>query len=166
MALEPVGVVAVAAVVRPHARLHICDVPRLGAQHPEEREGVHRPGADLGVAALHDGASDGGPVLLEPLDGLLEGERAAPLVSVAGGGVCGGERGRRPVGAGVGRRSRYEETAWAWACAAGGRRRGVGEGGGDVRVSGGGGGGEEGRHGDGGAHARGRGHGNKESKRG
>lgn len=159
MALEPVGVVAVAAVVGPHARLHIGDVPRLGPQHPEEREGVHRPGADLGVAALHDGAADGGPVLLEPLDGLLEGQRA-PLVAGTGGGGCGGERGRRPVGAGVGRRSRHEETAWAGA--AGGRRRGGGEGGGDVRVSGGGGGGEEGSHGDAGA----RGHGNEESKRG
>lgn len=105
MALKPVRIVAVSAIVRAYTWLHISDVPWLGAEDSEEGERVHGPCSDLGVAALHDGASDGGPVVLQPLDCLLEGQSRRGA-SLAGGGGGGGRREccrGRPIGIGAGR---------------------------------------------------------------
>src|SRR5574341_2565024 len=50
--IEPVRVLAVAAVGGAPGRLHVGHVPRLGTEHPQVGRGVHGPGADLEVVTL------------------------------------------------------------------------------------------------------------------
>eukprot|EP00955_Chlamydomonas_euryale_P118999 366569-Chlamydomonas_euryale.AAC.36 len=76
MALQPVGIVAVAAVVRPDGWLCVSDVPGLWALHPEEGGGVHGACAHLPIVWEHHSAAALRPVGLQPRDGLLEGRRA------------------------------------------------------------------------------------------
>ncbi len=45
--LQAVGVLAVAAVVRAHGRLHVAHAPALGAQHAQEGGRVHGARAHL-----------------------------------------------------------------------------------------------------------------------
>ena len=73
--LEAVRVLAVAAVIRPHGRLDVRHVPRLGTEHPQKGGRVHRPCADLGVVGLHDHATSVGPELLQREQGVLDGQR-------------------------------------------------------------------------------------------
>ena len=73
MLLKAVGILAVAPVIRPHRRLDVGHVPRLGPQHTQEGVGVHRSRADLGVVGLGDQASVRCPEVLEFEDDLLKG---------------------------------------------------------------------------------------------
>jgi len=50
--VQPIRILAEAPVGGPPRRLHVCDVPMAGAQHPQERLGVHRPGAQFDVERL------------------------------------------------------------------------------------------------------------------
>ncbi len=81
--LQPVRVLAVAAVIRAHGGLDVRDVPRLGPEHAHDGVGVHRPRTDLGVVGLHDHASAVGPVLLQRQQGILHRQHVghAPQVT-------------------------------------------------------------------------------------
>ncbi len=72
--LQPVRVLAVAAVVRPDTRLDVRDTPRLGTEHPQDRRRVQRAGSHLGVERLHDHAAPVGPVLRQREQRVLHGE--------------------------------------------------------------------------------------------
>src|SRR5262249_6702921 len=70
--VEPVRVLAVAAVGRAPRRLHVRDAPRLGPEHAQERLGVHRSRTDLDVERLLDQAAARRPVALQLEDELLQ----------------------------------------------------------------------------------------------
>ena len=72
--LEPVRVLAVAAVLRAPARLHVRRLPRLRAQRAQEGGGVARAGADLHVVGLQEGTALAVPVVLQAQDDLLEAQ--------------------------------------------------------------------------------------------
>ncbi len=72
--LQPVGIVAVPAVVGPHARLGVGDPPRLGAQDPQRGRRVKRPRPHLGIHGLHDHATMPGPVPRQGEQGILHRE--------------------------------------------------------------------------------------------
>ena len=55
--LEPVGVLAVAAVARPAGRLHVGRAPGLGPQAAQRGRGMEGAGADLHVVGLQDDAA-------------------------------------------------------------------------------------------------------------
>ena len=57
MFLEPVGVLAVATIVRADRRFDIGDIPRFGAEDPQKSSWVHRPGTNLRIVWLGDQAS-------------------------------------------------------------------------------------------------------------
>ena len=80
--LDPVGVLAVAAVVGADARLDVGDVPRLGAEHAQERRRVHGARADLRVVGLPDERAAGRPELVQAQDRVLERDRHAPIVNI------------------------------------------------------------------------------------
>ena len=82
--LQPVRVLAVAAVLGAAARLHVGGLPRLGAEGAQEGRGVAGAGADLHVVGLQQRAALLGPVRLQAQDDLLEREHRA-LESVVDG---------------------------------------------------------------------------------
>ena len=55
--LQPVGILAVAAVLRAARRLHVRGAPRLRAERAQERRRVRRAGADLHVVGLQQRAA-------------------------------------------------------------------------------------------------------------
>ena len=63
--LEAVGVLAVASVGRPDARLDVRGAPRLRSEAAEERGRIRRSGAELRVVRLEDHAALVGPVALQ-----------------------------------------------------------------------------------------------------
>ena len=71
--LQPVRVLAVAAVFRAPRRLHVRRAPRLRAQRAQEGRGVRRAGAYLHVVRLQLCATLAAPVVLEGQDDLLKG---------------------------------------------------------------------------------------------
>ena len=75
--LQPVRVLAVAAVLGATARLHVGGLPRLGPESAQERRGVAGAGADLHVVGLEQRAAALGPVRLQAQDDLLEREHRA-----------------------------------------------------------------------------------------
>ncbi len=79
--LQPVGVLAVAAVAWAARGLHIGGVPGLGAERAQRRGGVEGAGAHLHVVGLQDHAALVGPELLERQDEALEG---VPGVHIGG----------------------------------------------------------------------------------
>ena len=72
--LHAVGVLRVAAIVRPEGGLHVGHVPGLRPQDAQGGGRVHGPRAHLLAVGLPDGAALGGPVLVEPHDDVLERE--------------------------------------------------------------------------------------------
>src|SRR5262249_22456840 len=70
--VEPVRVLAVAAVRRPARRLDVCDAPGLRTQHAQEGLRVHRARADLDVPGLVDQAAALRPVALQLEDQMLQ----------------------------------------------------------------------------------------------
>ena len=81
--LQPVGVLAVPAVVRAHGRLDVGHPPRLGTEHPHHRGRVHGSGAHFGVVGLDDHAATVGPELLQGEQGFLNGQHRARLSTSA-----------------------------------------------------------------------------------
>src|SRR5690606_35615687 len=75
VALQAVGVVAVAAVGRAPAGLHVGGVPRFRPERAQEGRRVEGAGADLQVERLDQHAATVGPVRVQALDQLLEGGR-------------------------------------------------------------------------------------------
>jgi hypothetical protein len=75
--LQPVRVLAVAAVLGPPARLHVGRLPRLGAEGAQEGRGVAGAGADLHVVGLEQRAALLRPVGLQAKDDVLEREHRA-----------------------------------------------------------------------------------------
>ena len=73
--LQPVRVVAVAAVLRPAARLHVGGVPGLGPDRAQEGRGVESARADFHVVGLQQHAALLGPVALQRQDQFLERAR-------------------------------------------------------------------------------------------
>ncbi len=70
--LQPVGVLAVAAVGRAAGRLHVGDVPRLGAEDAQEGGGIEGAGPLLGIIGLLDHAPLLGPVALQGENQILK----------------------------------------------------------------------------------------------
>ena len=70
--LQPVGVLAVAAVLGPARGLHVGRVPRLGAQRAQGGGRVEGAGAHLHVVGLQDDAALLAPELLQRQDQVLE----------------------------------------------------------------------------------------------
>ena len=70
--LEPVGVLAVAAVLRPARRLDIGGLPRTRPERAERRRRMKRAGAHLDVIGLQDGAAVVRPIALKRQDQALE----------------------------------------------------------------------------------------------
>jgi len=75
VALQAVGVLAVAAVGGAAAGLHVGGVPRLRTQRAQEGGRVEGAGADLQVQRLDQHAAVLRPVGVQALDQLLEGDR-------------------------------------------------------------------------------------------
>ena len=70
--VEPVGIVAVAAVGGTAAGLHVGHAVGLGAEHAQEGLRAHGAGAHLDVVRLLDDAAAFRPVLLQLEDDLLK----------------------------------------------------------------------------------------------
>ena len=70
--LQAVGVLAVAAVLRPARGLHIGGVPRLRPERAQRGRRMEGAGADLHVVGLQDHAAVVGPVALQRQDQPLE----------------------------------------------------------------------------------------------
>src|SRR5690606_33709028 len=75
--LEPVGVVAVAAVGGATARRQARHAPGSGAQGPQEGRGVEGSRPDLGVGGRRDDAAVARPVTVETEEEVLE-QHASP----------------------------------------------------------------------------------------
>ena len=73
--LQPVGVLAVAAVLGAARGLDVGGAPGLGAERAQRRGRVEGAGAHLHVVGLQDDAALLGPVALERQDQVLEGQR-------------------------------------------------------------------------------------------
>ena len=70
--LQPVGVLAVAAVLRPARGLHIGGVPGLRPERAQRGRGMEGAGADLHVVGLQDDAALIRPIALQRQDQALE----------------------------------------------------------------------------------------------
>src|SRR3546814_11577524 len=70
--LQPVRVVAIAAVLRPARRLHIGGLPRLGAEGTQGGGGMERARTDFHVVGLKQQAALPGPVGLKREDQILK----------------------------------------------------------------------------------------------
>src|SRR5205823_6177925 len=71
---ETEGVIAVTPVCGTAGRLHVRDLPRLGAEDAEEGRRMHGAGADFEVERRLDHASALGPETLEREDERLKGD--------------------------------------------------------------------------------------------
>jgi hypothetical protein len=74
--LEPVGVLAVAAVLGAAGGLHVGRAPRLRPKRAQRGRGVKGPGPHLQVVRLEDHAAPVGPKAFELEDQVLEGGRS------------------------------------------------------------------------------------------
>ena len=86
MHLQAVRVVAKASVVGSDAGLDVDHVPRLRAEHAQNRGGVHGAGADLHVVGLLDKASLVLPIAEQPQNDVLKAQglcHCVPYVSDA-----------------------------------------------------------------------------------
>jgi hypothetical protein len=70
--LQPVGVLAVAAVLRPARGLHIRGVPGVRPERAQGGRGMEGAGADLHVVGLQDHAAVVRPIALQCQDQSLE----------------------------------------------------------------------------------------------
>ena len=70
--LQPVGVLAVAAILRPARRLHVGSIPRLRSQRAQGRGRVEGAGAHFHVVGLQDQAALACPVILQGQDQVLK----------------------------------------------------------------------------------------------
>ena len=75
--LEAVGILAVAAVLRPPRGLDVGGIPGLRPERAQCRRRMKRAGADFHVIGLQDDAAPLGPELLEREDQPLERPRGA-----------------------------------------------------------------------------------------
>ena len=89
--LQPVRVLAVAAVLRPARGLHVGGVPRLRPERAQRGRRVEGAGADLHVVGLQDDAALVGPEALQRQDQALERAFRAHM----GGKIVGHEGSRR-----------------------------------------------------------------------
>ena len=71
--LQPVGVLAIAAVAGAARRLDIGGLPRLLAQRPQHGGRVQGAGADLDVIGLQNGAALLAPIVVQGQDQVLKG---------------------------------------------------------------------------------------------
>ena len=71
--LQPIGVLAVAAVFRPTRRLHIGGVPALGTERAQGGRRMERARADFHVVGLQDDAALVGPIGVQRQDQPLKG---------------------------------------------------------------------------------------------
>src|SRR3546814_17502224 len=83
--LEPVRVLAIAAVRGPAARLDIGDVPRLGAQAAQGRRGMKGPRPHAHVIRLQDRAAARAPVIVQRQDHVLKAQWCLDRKSVVEG---------------------------------------------------------------------------------
>ena len=72
--LQPVGVLAIAAVGRPARRLDIGGAPRLRPERAQRRRRMERAGADLDVVGLQDHAALRRPEALQFQDQALKAQ--------------------------------------------------------------------------------------------
>src|ERR1043166_6069522 len=72
MLVQPIGVIAIAAVRGTPAGLHICDAVRQGTEHPQKRLRNHGPGTYLGVVRFLNDAAAIGPVAFQRKDEVLK----------------------------------------------------------------------------------------------
>ncbi len=80
---EPVGVLAIAAVGRPAARLDIGRLPRIGPERAQHRRRVERPRPHLQVIGLQQHAALRAPIAVERQDQVLKAQgqgSALPLI--------------------------------------------------------------------------------------
>ena len=70
--LQPIGIFAVAAVLRPARRLHIGGVPAARPERPQRRCGMECSSADFHVVRLQDQAAIVSPVIVQGQDQPLE----------------------------------------------------------------------------------------------
>ncbi len=77
--LQPVGVVAVAAIFRTTAGLHIGGLPRLGAEGAQKGGGVAGAGAHFHVVGLKNGTALPGPIGLQGEYEVLKGAHGIGL---------------------------------------------------------------------------------------
>ena len=81
--LQPVRVLAVAAVGRPPRRLHVGGAPRLGAERAQRGRRMERAGADLDVIGLQNRRSPAPPnIAAEPGSGLESSDARGSTGSV------------------------------------------------------------------------------------
>src|SRR3546814_4134573 len=73
--LEPVGILAVAAVGRAAARLNEGGIPRIGAERTQRRRGVKGARSHLRVIRLEDQTAPIAPVIVERQNHALEAQR-------------------------------------------------------------------------------------------
>ena len=73
--LQPVGVLAIAAIAGAARRLDVGGLPRLLAQGPQHGGGVQGAGADLDVIGLQNGAALLAPIVVQGQDQILKRER-------------------------------------------------------------------------------------------
>ncbi|MNN44140.1 hypothetical protein D3C81_1584180 [compost metagenome] len=71
--LQPVGVLAIAAVARTARGLNIGGLPRLGTERAQHSRRVQGAGADLDVVGLQNSAALVAPVFVQGQDQVLEG---------------------------------------------------------------------------------------------
>jgi hypothetical protein len=69
--LKPVRIFPISPVGGTPGRLHVGDVPGLGAQHPEKGRGVHRARPHLNIIRLLDDTSPFGEEFFESNDHVL-----------------------------------------------------------------------------------------------
>ncbi len=72
--LQPIGIVAIAAIVGADGRLDVGHVPWLRPQHAQGGGGIHRARADLMIVGLPQRAAAAGPVILQRENDLLKRE--------------------------------------------------------------------------------------------
>ena len=79
--LQPVRVLAVAAVLRPARGLHVGRVPRLRPERAQRRRRMERAGADFHVVGLQDDAALLRPEVLQRQDQALERARRIEIAA-------------------------------------------------------------------------------------
>jgi hypothetical protein len=74
MLVQPVRVLAEAAVLGTARGLHVRGAPRLGTERAQKRRGMRRARPDFNVVWLQQGTTLRAPIVLELADDLLKGE--------------------------------------------------------------------------------------------